>query len=258
MAQNTWGSETQGTWAIGVFRSESDIFGDDVDEDLEDDSRLAVTGRLTWLPYYNEATGARYMHLGMAHSARMAKNDSVRFRSQPEARLGSAEPNVPAFVDTGTIPADFFQLVGFEFAVIEGPASIQAEYMLTPVYTIAPLGGTALLQGWYVIASYFLTGEHRPYVRPFGVFGRVIPERDFVSVDGGKPTFGPGAWELALRVSHLDLTDGPVSGGRLTDFSVGLNWYLNPYFRISSNYIHAAPAGRGSADLFAMRVGYDF
>lgn len=258
MAQNTWGRDRQGTWAIGVFRSESDVFGDDVDEDNQDDARIAATGRVTWLPYYDAATGSRYLHLGLAHSARMTKNNSVRFRAQPEARLGSADPNVPSFVDTGAIPADFFQLIGTEFALVEGPLSVQAEYMLAPVYTVAPLGGTALLQGWYVTTSYFLTGEHRPYVRELGVFGRVIPKRDFVSVTGGDTTFGPGAWEVALRVSHLDLTDGPVDGGRLTDFSVGLNWYLNPYFRVSSNYIHAAPAGRGRADLFAMRVGYDF
>lgn len=258
MAQNTWGSDQNGTWALGVFRSESDVFGDDVDEDGLDDARIAVTGRVTWLPYYDETTGSRYLHLGFAHSSRMTKNNSVQFRSQPEARLGAAEPNVPWFVDTGAIPADFFQLYGWEFALIEGPFSVQAEYVLTPVYTVAPLGGTALLQGGYVTMCYFLTGEHRPYVRDLGVFGRVMPKRDFVSVNGKETSFGPGAWEVALRVSHLDMNNGPVQGGQLTDFTVGLNWYLNPYFRVSSNYIHAAPAGRGSADLFAMRVGYDF
>ena len=56
--------------------------------------------------------------------------------------------------------------------------------------------------------------------------------------------------------------DGDIRGGRLTDFTVGLNWYMTPYLRITSNYIRAMlnnPVhGRSNADVFAVRVGYDF
>ena len=74
------------TWAAGVFRTESDIFGDDVGDNAE----RAFTGRLTWLPWYDEpSAGRRYIHLGVACSLRDADGETVRFQSQPEARLGA-------------------------------------------------------------------------------------------------------------------------------------------------------------------------
>jgi phosphate-selective porin OprO/OprP len=58
------------------------------------------------------------------------------------------------------------------------------------------------------------------------------------------------------------LNDDGWTGGRNTDFTAGLNWYLTPHLRFTSNYIHAMPrdqAGVDSeADIFAMRMGYEF
>ncbi len=42
-------------------------------------------------------------------------------------------PNVPFFVDTGSIAADFFQLMGTEFAWSTARFSLQSEFMLVPV-----------------------------------------------------------------------------------------------------------------------------
>jgi phosphate-selective porin OprO/OprP len=73
---------------------------------------------------------------------------------------------------------------------------------------------------------------------------------------------GSGAWELAMRLAQLDLRDGPIDGGQLTDLTFGVNWYLSPYLRVTSNYIHAfaqhAGGTRSDTDIFAMRVGFDF
>ncbi len=110
--------------------------------------------------------------------------------------------------------------------------------------------------------SYFLTGEHRPYRRDAGIFDRVHPATEVLAAcDGGSVPRGPGAWEVAFRVSHIDLDDGPVQGGRQTDLTWGVNWYLNPYFRVQTNYILAmldGPTGRTSANLFGLRIGFDF
>lgn len=46
-----------------------------------------------------------------------------------------------------------------------------------------------------------------------------------------------GAFELAARVSQVDLQDGPVTGGRETNFSLALNYYINPINRIMFNWI---------------------
>ena len=58
-------------------------------------------------------------------------NGAVRFSSTPEIRMREdGQPGgVPAFVDTGAIPADDFQLYGLEAAWVNGPLSVQAEYI---------------------------------------------------------------------------------------------------------------------------------
>lgn len=255
-ANNTYLDE-RGTWALGLFRSDSDNFGDDVGDKFES----AVTGRATFLPFFDEATGSRYVHIGAGYSYRAPNNDLARFRAQPEARLGATLPNVPFFVDTGNIPADSYQLVGFEAALVCGPFSVVSEYIGAPVNS--KNDGSLYFDGWYTQASYFLTGEHRPYRREFGTFDRVMPHREFIRYSHDKEIeCGPGAWELAVRVSQLDLNDGAIEGGGLTDLTIGLNWYLTPYLRITSNYIRAMADdptnGHSNTDIFGTRAGFEF
>ncbi|MBX3444325.1 MAG: hypothetical protein KF774_18125 [Planctomyces sp.] len=253
---NTW-DDDHGTWAVGFFRSDSDVFGDDVGDGFES----AVTGRLTWLPWYDESRGLDLLHLGAAYSIRGTSNGVARFRAQPEARIGAATPNVPFFVDTGNIPADWFQLIGLEAAWVRGPFSLQGEYNFVPVDADA---GSLLFTGWYVQTTLFLTGEHRPYRRDLALFDRVKPHTEFVrrADDGERICVGPGAWEIAARLSQLDLNDGPVAGGKITDFTVGLNWHMSKYMRVTANYVLASsvPAGsdRTRTNIFATRFGYEF
>jgi phosphate-selective porin OprO/OprP len=255
-AGNTW-AEGHGTWAAGYFRSDSDVFGDDVGDNFEN----AVTGRVTYLPWFDDATGADYLHLGAGYSFRGTNAELARFRSQPEARVGATGNNVPFFVDTGNIPSDHFQMVGVEAAWVRQFFMIHSEYVLTVVDRIdLP---TVYLNGWYVSTSCFLTGEHRPYRKDTGTFDRVIPLRDFLRYARGKQVeLGPGAWEVALRVSQVNLNDDTVQGGRLTDFTLGVNWYLTPYSRITSNWVHAFAdhpvQGRSGTNIFAVRIGFEF
>jgi phosphate-selective porin OprO/OprP len=94
----------------------------------------------------------------------------------------------------------------------------------------------------------------------------VIPNSDFIRYVGDpedkRTCYGPGAWEVAVRLSQVDLNDDGWTGGRNTDFTAGLNWYLTPHLRFTSNYIHAMPrdqAGVDSeADIFAMRGQFEF
>jgi phosphate-selective porin OprO/OprP len=106
--------------------------------------------------------------------------------------------------------------------------------------------------GFYIQGSYFLTGEHRKYKTSTGAFDRVKPKENFSSASG------TGAWEVAARYSQIDLNEGSVTGGRLRNVTVGLNWHLNPNMRIMWNYIRADLSGVGKASLFLMRFQIDF
>jgi phosphate-selective porin OprO/OprP len=241
-----------------VFRPRIDPFGDEV-TDIGD---WAVDGRFTWMPFYDEESGGRYyMHLGTAHSYRGTTNHVVSFRAQPEARLGAATPNVPFFVDTGEITSSQFSLHEIEFAWSMGSLYLQGEYFLAPVNQTG--GPNPNFRGWYAQAGYFLTGEHRPFRRETGTFDRVMPFTEFFRVRTRQGVRqGCGAWEIAARISHLDLSSANIEGGRLTDFTVGLNWYLTPYMRITTNYVHPVldrdNFARNGAEIFGSRIQYEF
>jgi phosphate-selective porin OprO/OprP len=267
------------TWAIGTFRTNSDNIGND-----SFDSGQALTMRGTWLPWWDEPSDGRfYMHLGMAYSYRATAQNQVRFRNTPEIRkqqpagvfgpVGPPSPSnyinnapgpfAPIFVDTGNIPARNFQLFDPEFALIMGPLSLQSEYACAFVEQID--GPPLFFNGYMAQLSWFLTGEHRPYDRKQGIHKRLEPFEDFFRVrtkSQGIQT-GLGAWEIAARFSNIVLNDENIRGNNLTDFTVGLNWYLNPYTRWKFNYIRAflqdeRRGGNSLTDAYGIRIDYDF
>jgi phosphate-selective porin OprO/OprP len=94
--------------------------------------------------------------------------------------------------------------------------------------------------GAYGYLSYFLTGEHIPWDRETGQLGRVKPFENFFLVrqqDGGVCS-GLGAWEVCIRYSYCDLTDGDIAGGVSSEVTLGLNWYWNEWSRMQFNYVH--------------------
>jgi phosphate-selective porin OprO/OprP len=224
------------TAAIGLFR-DTDDFGEGVD-----DGGYNITGRVTALPIYQDK-GANLLHLGAAYSYRNP-NDTIHYSQRPEAHL------TDKFVDTGAFAGDRVDLLGLEAAWVNGPLSVQSEYIMA----YADRLGTSDVDfdGYYVQASYFLTGEHRNYKTSEGAFSRIKPKKNY-GAEGG-----PGAWEVAARYSGLDLNDNNITGGKLNDITAGLNWYLNPNTRIMWNYVYADKNDVGQADMLMMRLQFDF
>ena len=132
---------------------------------------------MTWLPYYDEASGRHYLHLGGAYSYSGVSNHELQFSTAPELQLIVANNFEPIFLNTGLLAARQYQLLGTEVIWTEGPWSVQSEYVCVPIDMLR--GPTATLQGAYVMGSYFLTGEHRPYDRTIGNMTRVLPFEDF-------------------------------------------------------------------------------
>ncbi len=236
MLHNTCPDERM-TTALGVFR-DTDDYGEDVD-----DGGYNITGRITALPIY-EDKGAQLLHLGAAYSYRNP-DDSIQYRQRPEAHL------TDRFVDTGSFAGDQVDLVGLEAAWVNGPLSLQGEYMMADVDRLGG-GSDVEFDGYYVQASYFLTCEHRSYKTSEGAFGRVKPKKNYSAAGGS------GAWEVKARYSGLDLSDRDITGGELDNISAGLNWYLNPNTRIMWDYVHADKDNVGEADMLMMRLQFDF
>lgn len=189
-----------------------------------------LTARGTYAPFVDPG---RVLHFG-AGVWRHEPNDSsaaLRWRSKPESNVTGV-----FLVDTGTLTAvDDVLAGGLELAGVWGPLSLQAEYMRAEVNRGA--ARDARFDGGYVQASWFLTGESRPYKVAEGIFDRVTPN---ASVGLG----GIGAWEIAARFSTLDLTDAGIVGGRQDDVTLALNWYLAPNLRLMLDYVQVLTLDR--------------
>lgn len=223
------------TVSAGVFRDT-----DDTGKFVSDDG-YNLTARLTGLPLASEDS-RKLIHLGIAASQQNTPTGTTQFRGRPENRLA------PYFVSATNIPADDVTLLGLEAAFVLGPFSMQAEYVSAGTESDE---ADYDVSGYYTEASYFLTGENRPYDRANGCFGRVTPNHNF-----GKD--GWGAWEVALRLSEVDLNDGELAGGEMENVTAGLNWYLNPSVRVALNYIRSDLDTVGNADTLLARFQVAF
>jgi phosphate-selective porin OprO/OprP len=227
------------------------LFGQGFDERGLRASGTALTGRATHL-FIDKPE--QLLHVGFSGTYRdVETTDTNRFRSTPE--VGITDNHM---VDTGHLThAEYVPRAGLEFAYVQGPLSLQSEILASWVARADGLD-TLFFHGWYAQGSWFLTGESRPYDRGTARLGQVDPHH---SVDKG----GKGAWEVALRLSRLDLTDRDVIGGEETNLTIGLNWYLSSTMRAMVNYVNVLEMDRPGSEfdgntmsLLQLRFQIDF
>ena len=201
--------------AAGFFTSGIDNGSDAATTDW------ATTGRVTFAPI---AEKTEAVHLGLSASYRGFDDNSG-----PRIRLRNFH-NGTRYVDSGVFAAEGQFTIGAEAAAVFGPFSVQGEYYNSTIEGNGAASRDTDYDGWYVQASYFVTGESRPYKAEKGEFSRVKSD---------------GAVELAARYEQIDMEDAGFGAGESdnTAWTLGVNYYINPYVRTMLNY--------GSAD-------YDF
>jgi len=203
------------SWAGGIFNNF-------IDSDKSMGSTATqLVGRVTWLPYMSD-DASNLVHLGIGMRYSNAKQD-VQYRSEPEFNSS------PLFVDTGLLNADDAMQVNLEATWRKGPYWLAGEYISSRVDSRS--FGDRLFDGFHITGSWIISGEMREYNRRSGILGSV-PVSKSVYQNGW------GAWEVSMRYSTLNLTDGLVDGGDMDIWSLGLNWWLSPFFSVSANYRH--------------------
>ncbi len=217
------------TWTLGAFVN-TDSFSDvgDSKDQIDETNGWNITGRVTGLPWY-EGKGKKLLHLGLSysHQFRGIEDFTIQLRTRPESRLTDDR-----LVDTDEFFIDGGDLINPEFAFVSGPLSFQGEYF--HVFADADALGDPDFWGFYLYGSYYITGEYRRYDRLTGIFSRPEPKHNF------RPRQREwGAWELASRISYIDLNSMEIRGGEEFNFTAGLNWYLSKKTRLMINYIHA-------------------
>jgi len=208
-------------------------------EDNSGKETYAFTGRLVYTPVKETN---RLIHIGVAASNRDMGDNTFQVKERAEVHLANDKPATSLATN-----ADSVNLAGVEFAGVWNEFSVQTEYQTASVNAVAG-ESDADYSGYYVMGSYFLTGESRPYKN--GAFGKVKPKGD------------GGAWELVAKLSNLDAVDSGT-GTETETTTLGLNYYANTSVRFMFNYLSTEVSGPSAGsinegDAFSIRAQYIF
>jgi phosphate-selective porin OprO/OprP len=69
---------------------------------------------------------------------------------------------------------------------------------------------------------------------------------------------GWGAWQVALRLSQIDLNHKNINGKKLDSATLALNWHVNDNMRLMLNFIKADSQKLGTSNIILMRTQFHF
>jgi phosphate-selective porin OprO and OprP len=184
--------------------------------------------RVSWLPIRSDLSHT-LLHLGVSVRDGKAENRQLRLRARPESF------QAPYVVDTGLFDARGSFTSGLEAYYRSGPLLLGGEFFLQDVDSEST--GDPSFNGGELFVAWNVTGETRPYKAAGAYFLAVSPSRP---VGQG----GPGAIELVLRYSDVDLDAGTLRGGRYRRITPMVNWHLSDNIRLEFAY------GYGELDRF--------
>lgn len=244
------GVQVNGTYG-GMFYGSASIQQQDggtylEDEDGKDANSFFARG--VFAPIVSET---QVLHFGLDYATRSYSDerDGTKFGGNITTRLGvrgltegnknsgaitlapSDASATPGNTTTGFEDDD---VVGLEFAYMQGPFSVQSEYLKRDLGGYKS-NGDREATGYNIMAAYTLTGESRIYKLDGAKFDAIKPMN--------KQT---GAWEVFYRYDHLSVEDDQVMatvGGVRIDESeakvhtLGVNWYVNEAVKLSANYL---------------------
>jgi phosphate-selective porin OprO and OprP len=227
----------------GVYR-----LTDDLGADLAGKGNHSFSTRWAYAPLAPNDNN-HTLHLGLAFNRFTPDDSTHRVESENEVNTS------PTYLTTGDIKGvRTVNQIGTEAGFARGPLCLQAEWIgsfATRFAGAAPNNSNHLYQSYYVTASYFFKGA-RQYSTNGNRFSTIKLERNR---ETGRYA---GAWEAALRFSHLDLRDAEKDINRGSNITAGLNWYFNSNTRLMVNYVQSFFNGGLRANTFQMRMQATF
>lgn len=217
--QHVLGRQDQMTLAYGLYKDDWGSGG----------GRVGISARLTGL-VVDRPDQREFLHIG-ASVRHAGTDDQIRYQAKPGTNAADA------FVDTGIFPAAGADHFGVELQYNSGPFSVGGEYALARVRSTE--AGNPHFSGFYVLGSWVITGESRPYDRSAGLFRKIVPQGRW------------GAPEIIARYSNVDLNDRLIMGGRYDRIDLGVNWWATTRWKLGADW------GRIWLDRFGARSRTD-
>lgn len=214
------------------------------DTDNETDG-MGSAGRVYFAPVLTDTT---VFHIGATASIDNPTNGKVVAASS--AKFAGRSGPSGSLSDTGTV--DEQTTYGLELAGKAGPFYAQGEYAAATFSEAAgavTAGEDIDVDTYYVQLGWLITGETKPYDVKKGVFKSPKPKNSY------------GAWEAKFRYDVIE-ADKATPDRDVSQYIVGLNWFVNPVVRLMFEYVSGEnePEGADSSklDVFATRIQFAF
>ncbi|GMU44760.1 MAG: hypothetical protein AMXMBFR25_27460 [Lysobacterales bacterium] len=197
-----------------------------------------VVARVVHTPWVD---AGRVLHLGLSAASESPDGGLAHLSSRVEqSGIGGTR------LDTGSlVGVERIHRAGVEALWIAGPWTLQGEYLRARLSRRG--AADADFSGWYLQAGCFVGGDRASY-------------RDG-AVDAPELGEDGRAFELAMRISDLDLNDAGVRGGKARNLTLGANWHLGRHLRLTANFVRVDGA-RGDAEVspnvLEARLGLSF
>lgn len=218
---------------------------------------VGAAGRFTWAPIDDTLST---LHFGISYSYEDANRSTPNLEADADYAGRRGPSQLIALTPGGRErffgefgDEEFFlgdqsgsvNTLGLELAGTYGPFYAQAEYAYgeysgdyflaeetfedffdaPPTFDCDPDTGCFIgdqdVHAWYIMGSWMITGEHKPYNGRKGVF------------KSAKPSSPWGAWELTARYESMDNNDIPEL--EADSVILGVNYYHNPRVRFMLN-----------------------
>ncbi|AXI02634.1 OprO/OprP family phosphate-selective porin [Aquirhabdus parva] len=183
------------SWGVSIY--------DNGNTSPSKNSRYGYDGRFTYAPI---AEKTEVLHLGVSLDDANINTSSLSAKST----LGAKKSDGVVFA-TGNFDSDRSGVL--EAAYMNGPFSIQSEYLRRNLGSADAKTVDAKVSSYYVMGTYTLTGESRGYKAKAGKFTNISPVNSY------------GAWELVARYQHVTGDQGISKEANI--YLLGINWYAN-------------------------------
>ena len=216
------------------------VFSDgDIQKSKQLDQGYALAAKVVGRPLMSDR---KLIHIGVAPRFSSGK-DKVSFDGGVPTDLLDKE-------DNSFLKADVNQVINqwrldFELIMLYEKWYVHGQYLMAHLNRFAADNYNA--KGSYVQVGYMILGAKHNYNPETGMIVNPAPK----------------SLELLVRYDNVNLNNGGIYGGRLSDISVGMNYFINKYVAAKINYTRmmvgeTSPMGGDDFDLIQARIQLSF
>jgi phosphate-selective porin OprO/OprP len=194
------------------------------------EGKHSLSGRVAYLAA-NDTLNNKALHLGFSSNFSSIPKDTYDLNIENETHTGGS------YIKSGKIrQVKNLKQIGTELGYSYKRFCLQSEYMkafvrLNSTNSLNTKNLTRDFNSYYLMTSYFIGKGQREYNKGGNKFSSIKIDRK-----NTKDSY-QGVWEVGLRFSRIFLKESLEEIKKMSDVTIGVNWYYNPNSRLMLNYI---------------------